>query len=101
MGLAEMAAVDQGGGKLFFRARAIEVRAGVGHDTVGPNARGEIAEVGDDRVLRHPGSMPNATQRLEVGVTPRPILIMRGAGSCERGRAEISPVAASNRSELR
>jgi hypothetical protein len=49
VGLAEMAAVDQ-----ELRARAIEVRAGVGHDTVSPVYEGRITEVGDDRVVRHP-----------------------------------------------
>jgi len=42
VGLAEMAAVDQELG-----ARAIEVRAGVRHDTVGPACEGRTAEVGE------------------------------------------------------
>ena len=62
VGLAEMAAVDQ-----ELRARAIEVRAGVGHDPVGPACEGRIAVVGDDRVVRSPGSMPNATNAWSSG----------------------------------
>src|SRR5262249_56941207 len=46
MVLTEMTAVDQELG-----GRAVEVRAGVGHDAVGPPGAGRITAVGDDRVI--------------------------------------------------
>ena len=46
MGLAEMAAVDEQLG-----GRSVEVRAGVGHDAVGPTLARRITAVGDDRVI--------------------------------------------------
>jgi hypothetical protein len=48
MGLAEMAAVDKELG-----GRAVEVRAGVGHDAVGPPFTRRSTAVGDDRVIFH------------------------------------------------
>ena len=88
VGLAEMAAVDQ-----EFRARAIEVRAGVGHDTVGPACEGRIAEVGDDRVVRHPRVDAQRDQRLEFGMLPGQLIDARGQPPAEHGREEGGPVA--------
>ena len=88
VGLAEVAAVDQ-----ELRARAIEVRAGVGHDTVSPVYEGRIAEVGDDRVVRHPRVDAQRDQRLEFGVLPGQLIDARGQPLAERGREELSPVA--------
>ena len=88
VGLAEMAAVDY-----EFRARSIEVRAGVGHDTVGPACEGRIAEVGDDRVVRHPRVDAQRDQRLEFGGLPGQLIDARGQALAERGREELSPVA--------
>ena len=88
VGLAEVAAVDQ-----ELRARAIEVRAGVGHDTVSPVYEGRIAEVGDDRVVRHPRVDAQRDQRLEFGMLPGQLIDAGGQPPAEHGREEGGPVA--------
>ena len=88
MGLAEVAAVDQ-----ELRARAIEVRAGVGHHAVGPPGARRITAVGDDRVILHRRIDPRVAQGQEQGMVPRQLVDAGGKPRPEGVTEEIGPVA--------
>ena len=88
MGLAEMAAVDKELG-----GRAIEVRAGVGHDAVGPTFARRITEVGDDRVIVHRRIDPQVAKGQELGMFPRQFVDAGGKSLPEGVEKEIGSVA--------
>ena len=69
MGLAEVAAVDQELG-----VRAVKVGAGIGHDAVGPVVARRIAEVGDDRVVRHRRVDPQVAEGEQLRMFPRQLV---------------------------
>src|SRR5207249_2268705 len=88
MGLAEMAAVDEELG-----ARAVEVRAGVGHDAVGPTVARRSTAVDDDRVIFHRRIDPQVAESQEPGMFPRQLVDAGGKSLPERVEKEIGPVA--------
>ena len=72
VGLAQMAAVNQ-----ELRARALEVRAGVGHDTVGPVYEGRIAE-DDSLPFFCCGALGDALREAMAGRPDRQMTVLCG-----------------------
>jgi hypothetical protein len=97
MVLAEMAAVDQQLG-----GRAVEVRAGVGHDAIGPPGARRITAVGDDRVILRRRIDPHVAKGQEQGMVPRqlvdaggkpvPVGVEEEIGSVARQEGRMSPL---------
>ena len=90
--LAEMAAVDQQLG-----GRAVEVRAGVGHDAVGPAVARWITAVGDDRVILHRRVDPQVAKGQEPGMFPRQLVDAGGKPFPEGVEEEIGSVTREDR----
>ena len=86
--MAEMAAVDKELG-----GRAVEVRAGVGHDAVGPPFARRITAVGDDRVIVHRRIDPQVAKGQEPGMFPRQLVDAGGKSLPEGVEKEIGSVA--------
>ena len=84
MVLAEMAAVDQELGR-----RAVEVRAGVGHDAVGPPFARRITAVGDDRVILQRRVDSQVAKGQEPGMFPRQLADAGGKSLPEGLEKEI------------
>jgi hypothetical protein len=86
--LAEMAAVDKELGDC-----AVQVRAGVGHDAVGPTFARRITAVGDDRVIFHGRIDPHVAKGQEPGMFPRQLVEAGGKSRPEGVEKEIGSVA--------
>jgi hypothetical protein len=88
MVLAEMAAIDQQLG-----GHAFDVRAGVGHDAIGPPGAPWITAVGDDRVIVHRRIDPRVPTGQEQGMVPRQLVDAGGKPVPEGVEEEVGPVA--------